>query len=113
MQPFELLSRLCSARFPVRHAATIRQDGRSRRRRPSRRVRCRKSRRRARPRRKPSENLAKKLYQSLSPDQRQKICFPWDYSDERGLLRMHVANNWQITREKVASTFLHQAISRR
>jgi Protein of unknown function (DUF3500) len=54
---------------------------------------------------KPSENLAKKLYQSLSPDQRQKICFPWDYTDERGLLRMHVANNWQITREKVVSSF--------
>jgi Protein of unknown function (DUF3500) len=52
-----------------------------------------------------SENLAKKLYESFSPAQRQKICFPWDYTDERGLLRMHVANNWQITREKVASRF--------
>lgn len=52
-----------------------------------------------------SENLANKLYHSLSPAQRQKVCFPWDYTDERGLLRMHVANNWQITREKVASSF--------
>ena len=52
-----------------------------------------------------SENLAKKLYGSLSPEQREKVCFPWDYSDERGLLRMHVSNNWQITREKVASGF--------
>jgi hypothetical protein len=51
------------------------------------------------------ENLAKKLYGSLSPTQREKVCFPWDYSDERGLLRMHVSNNWQITREKVASGF--------
>jgi hypothetical protein len=51
------------------------------------------------------ENLAKKLYGSLSPAQREKVCFPWDYSDERGLLRMHVSNNWQITREKVASGF--------
>ncbi len=52
-----------------------------------------------------SESLAKKLYRSLSAAQREKVCFPWDYSDERGLLRMHVANNWQITREKVASPF--------
>src|SRR5580704_4410864 len=51
------------------------------------------------------ESLAKKLYTSLSPAQRQKICFPWDFTDKRGLLRMHVANNWQITEEKVASDF--------
>jgi len=53
----------------------------------------------------PSENLAKQLYASLSPAQREKVCFPWDYSDERGLLRMHVANNWQITKQKVAGDF--------
>jgi hypothetical protein len=51
------------------------------------------------------ENLAKKLYTSLSPAQREKVCFPWDHTDKRGLLRMHVANNWQITEEKVASDF--------
>jgi len=51
------------------------------------------------------ESLAKKLYASLSASQRQKICFPWDFTDKRGLLRMHVANNWQITEEKVASDF--------
>jgi Protein of unknown function (DUF3500) len=51
------------------------------------------------------ESLAKKLYNSLSPSQRSKICFPWDYVDKRGLLRMHVANNWQITEEKVASDY--------
>jgi hypothetical protein len=51
------------------------------------------------------ENLTKKLYASLSPAQRAKICFPWDYTDKRGLLRMHVANNWQITEQKVASDF--------
>jgi hypothetical protein len=51
------------------------------------------------------ESLAKKLYASLSPAQRQKICFPWDHTDKRGLLRMHVANNWQITEEKVSSDF--------
>jgi hypothetical protein len=52
-----------------------------------------------------SENLTKKLYESLSPEQREKICFAWDHSDERGLLRMHVANNWQITKQKVSSSF--------
>jgi hypothetical protein len=51
------------------------------------------------------ESLAKKLYGSLTPAQRQKVCFPWDYTDARGLLRMHVSNNWQITEEKVASDF--------
>ncbi|HXY35536.1 MAG TPA: hypothetical protein VEI07_14995, partial [Planctomycetaceae bacterium] len=51
------------------------------------------------------ESLAQKLYASLTPAQRQKIAFPWDYTDKRGLLRMHVSNNWQITEEKVASSF--------
>lgn len=51
------------------------------------------------------ESLAQKLYASLTPAQRQKIAFPWDYADKRGLLRMHVSNNWQITEEKVASSF--------
>jgi hypothetical protein len=52
-----------------------------------------------------SENLTKKLHASLSPAQREKICFPWDYTDKRGLLRMHVSNNWQITPQKVSSEF--------
>jgi hypothetical protein len=52
-----------------------------------------------------SETLAKKLYDSLTPAQRPKVAFPWDYTDKRGLLRMHVENNWQITEEKVASDF--------
>ena len=51
------------------------------------------------------ETFAQKLYASLTPTQRQKISFPWDYTDMRGLLRMHVENNWQITEEKVASDF--------
>src|SRR5579872_7103616 len=53
----------------------------------------------------PSENLTKKLYHSLTPEQRKQICFAWDHKDERGLLRMHVSNNWQITKPKVASKF--------
>ena len=51
------------------------------------------------------ENLVKKLHDSLSPAQKEAVCFKWDYSDDRGLLRMHVANNWQITEKKVASDF--------
>jgi hypothetical protein len=53
-----------------------------------------------------SESLVKKLYESLSAPQKTKICFPWDHTDKRGLLRMHVNNNWQITGDhKIASNF--------
>ncbi len=45
-----------------------------------------------------SETLVKKLYDSLTDEQKKKICFAWDYTEEdRGLLRTRVANNWQIT----------------
>lgn len=44
-----------------------------------------------------SESLVKKLYDSLTPQQRNEICFKWDYVDDRGLLRTHVSNNWNIT----------------
>lgn len=44
-----------------------------------------------------AEDLVGKLYQSLTPQQKGKICFPWDHKDERGLLRTHVSNNWNIT----------------
>ena len=53
-----------------------------------------------------SETLVKKLYDSLTPSQKEEICFDWDHKDDRGLLRMHVSNNWQITGDhKVASDF--------
>jgi hypothetical protein len=55
-----------------------------------------------------SENLAKKLYESLTPAQRAKVCFAWDHTDERGLLRMHVSNNWHITKETVTSGFFNK-----
>lgn len=45
----------------------------------------------------PSESLVKKLYSLLTPAQKEEICFPWDYTDDRGLLRTHVSNNWNIT----------------
>ncbi|MFN0054218.1 MAG: DUF3500 domain-containing protein [Planctomycetales bacterium] len=44
-----------------------------------------------------SESLVKQLHDSLTPVQRQELCFPWDYSDDRGVLRTHVSNNWNIT----------------
>lgn len=51
------------------------------------------------------ENLVEKLYQSLTPKQREQICFAWDHQDQRGLLRSHVSNNWQITKPTVISSF--------
>ena len=46
------------------------------------------------------EQLVRTLYESLSPEQRGQICFPWDHTDDRGLLRTHVSNNWSITDPK-------------
>ena len=43
------------------------------------------------------ENLVTTLFESLNDEQRTKICFPWDHTDKRGLLRTHVSNNWSIT----------------
>lgn len=51
------------------------------------------------------ETLVKKLYDSLTPTQKEEVCFDWDYKDDRGLLRMHVSNNWHITEKRVASGF--------
>jgi hypothetical protein len=45
----------------------------------------------------PSETLVKQLYDSLTPGQKEDLCFPWGYQDDRGLLRTHVSNNWNIT----------------
>lgn len=43
------------------------------------------------------EQLVTKLYETLTPEQRARICFDWNHQDERGLLRTHVSNNWSIT----------------
>jgi len=51
------------------------------------------------------EALVKKLYESLTPQQREKVCFDWNYKDKRGLLRQHVAGNWQITEQLIVSDF--------
>lgn len=44
-----------------------------------------------------SETLVQRLHASLTPQQREEVCFAWDYQDDRGLLRTHVSNNWNIT----------------
>ena len=45
-----------------------------------------------------AESIVKLLYETLSPKQRETICFGWDHQDkERGLLRSRVENNWMVT----------------
>jgi hypothetical protein len=54
------------------------------------------------------ENLVAELYKTLNEQQREKICFGWDYVDPtRGLLRTRTANNWQITEPSVNSDFFN------
>jgi hypothetical protein len=53
-----------------------------------------------------AETAAKALYESLTDAQRTEVCFDWDYvHPERGLLRTHVSNNWQITKPHIESDF--------
>ena len=52
------------------------------------------------------ETLVKKLFESLTPDQRKTVCFDWEYvAPNRGLLRTRVANNWNITKPTIQSDF--------
>jgi hypothetical protein len=52
------------------------------------------------------ESLVKLLYESLSPGQKEAVCFAWDHVDgDRGLLRTHVSNNWDITPHTLNSDF--------
>lgn len=46
------------------------------------------------------ETLVKKLYDTLNEKQREELCFAWDHKDDRGILRTHVSNNWNITAVK-------------
>ncbi len=53
-----------------------------------------------------AETLAGRLHASLSEQQRQQVCVPWDYRHPRfGLLRTRVANNWQATKPEIAGDF--------
>ena len=54
----------------------------------------------------PAETAVKALYDSMTADQRKAVCFAWDHQDpNRGLLRTHVSNNWQITKPSIRSEF--------
>jgi hypothetical protein len=52
------------------------------------------------------ETLVKKLYDSLTEQQRKEVAFAWDHQDEKlGLLRTRVSNNWQITKPEIRSDY--------
>ncbi|QDU11727.1 DUF3500 domain-containing protein [Gimesia aquarii] len=51
------------------------------------------------------EPLVKKLYESMKPEQKTKVCFDWDHKDKHGLLRQHIQANWNITDPTVNSDF--------
>jgi hypothetical protein len=53
-----------------------------------------------------AETAVKALYDTLTEEQKKKICFDLDHQDpENGLLRTHVSNNWQITEPHIRSKF--------
>src|SRR5687767_2129164 len=53
-----------------------------------------------------AETAVKALYETLTPEQRQAVCFAWDHKDpKRGLLRTHVSNNWHIVPQTINSDF--------
>jgi len=52
------------------------------------------------------ETLVKKLYDSLTEQQRKEVAFAWDHQDDKlGLLRTRVSNNWQITKPEIRSDY--------
>jgi hypothetical protein len=51
------------------------------------------------------ESVVKQLYESLSDQQKGKVCFDWDFVDKRGLLRTRVENNWHVTQPNVNGDF--------
>ncbi len=51
------------------------------------------------------ETLSKKLFNTLTPEQKKEICFDWDHQREGKPLRLHVSNNWSITNPKLMSGF--------
>ncbi len=53
-----------------------------------------------------AETLVKSLYETLTPGQKEAVCFGWDHTDpERGLLRTRISNNWHITKPVINSDF--------
>jgi len=58
----------------------------------------------------PAEQALRALYDTLTPMQKETVCFGWEHQDTagnnpRGLLRTHVSNNWQITSPHINSNF--------
>jgi len=52
------------------------------------------------------ETLVKLLYDSLTPRQKETVCFDWQHTTkDQGLLRTRVANNWKITKPTILSDF--------
>jgi hypothetical protein len=46
------------------------------------------------------------LFQTLTADQRKRVCFDWDHTDSSlGLLRTRVSANWRITEPAIDSEF--------
>src|SRR5262245_41898567 len=53
-----------------------------------------------------AESLVKVLYESLTPKQKEMVCFDWNHEDaERGVLRTRISNNWHITNPVINSEF--------
>jgi len=53
-----------------------------------------------------AESLVKVLYDTLTPKQKETVCFSWDHEDpERGVLRTRISNNWHITNPVIKSDF--------
>lgn len=52
------------------------------------------------------ETVVKQLFDSLTEQQRNQVCFDWDHQDKnRGLLRTRVSNNWHITKPVINKDF--------
>ncbi len=53
-----------------------------------------------------SAAMVRKLFESFSEQQRKAVCFDWNHTtQEHGILRTHVSNNWQISDHRVTSSF--------
>jgi hypothetical protein len=53
-----------------------------------------------------SETAVSAFFETLTPEQKKIICFNWEHTEgDRGLLRTHVSNNWQITKPHIDSNF--------
>lgn len=51
------------------------------------------------------ESLVKKLHDTLTAKQKEQIHFDWDHKQDGNLLRLHVSNNWHITKPRINSDF--------